>query len=176
MSNDALQFADLSKVFPIADGKPKPMQMASSGGSKARILIGDGDPVYTMTLFQFLAQAGYEVVVAENGHDAIAELRKTEHPPVAILDWQLPGMNGSEICERMREAEKNIYLILYREALTTPTIIDGLEKGADLFLQKSVPPEELLAHVKVGLRIVNRQRTLMQKIEELRGGRLTPEG
>ncbi len=176
MSPDALQFADLAKVFPIADGKLKPMQMASSGGRKTRILIGDDDPVFTLTLFHFLAQAGYEVTVAENGADTIAELRKADYPPVAILDWELPGMGGGEICERMRDAGKNVFLILNKEPLTTAEVVDGLEKGADLYLLKSVPPEELLAHVKVGVRIIERQRALVQKVEELTGSRLPPEG
>ncbi len=176
MSDNVLQFSDLAKVFPIAETKPKPIQMQSSGGSKPRILIGDDDPVYTLTLFHFLAQAGYELVVAENGTDAITELRKADHPLVAILDWRMPGMDGVEICERMRDADKDVYLIVGSEQPTTSEIVAGLESGADLYVPKSIPPDELLAQVKVGLRIIGRQRALSQKLEELAVGRTTPQG
>ena len=175
MSSDALPFADLDKVFPDQEGKPKPLQMPGSGGIKLRVLIGDDDPVHTLTLFHCLAQAGYEVVVAETGTDAIAELRKADHPPVAILDGKLPGMNGREICARMRDVGKNIYLILTGENPTTQEIVAGLESGADLYLPKSIPPEEMLAHVKVGVRIVSRQQALALRIGELAADRLPPE-
>jgi DNA-binding response OmpR family regulator len=175
MPGNDLQFSDLAKVFPTPEGKPKPMQMASSGGHKQRILIGDDDPVYTLTLFQCLVEAGYEVVVTEVGTDAIAELRKADHPVVAILDWKMPGMDGLEICERMRDADKNIYLIVSSEEPATSEIVAGLERGADLYLAKSVPLEEVLAYVKVGLRTVDRQRAPGHQRGELGGSRLTPE-
>ncbi len=168
MHATALQFADLSKVFPVADAKVKPIPMQSSGGSKPRILIGDDDPVYTLTIFEFLVKAGYEVMVTEVGTDAIAELRKADHPPVAILDSKMPGMSGLEICDRMRDAGKNAYLILSNATPTTQEIVAGLEAGADLYISKSMPPEELLAHINAGLRIVNRQRALAHDLESAR--------
>lgn len=159
MSHDSLQFADLSKVFPAPEAKMKPIPMQSSGTVTARILLANNDPVFALALFPSLVQAGYEVVVTESGNDAIAELRNAVHPPVAIIDRNLPGMDAMEICQRMRDADKNIYLILIEDNATTPSVVAGLEGGADLYLSKSVPPEELLSYVKVGLRATNRQRT-----------------
>jgi DNA-binding response OmpR family regulator len=173
MPPDALPFSDLSKVFPSAT-KPKPIQMQGSGGLKPRVLIADNDPVYTLTVFHFLVQAGYEVLVTEQGADAIAELRKADHPRVAILNSRLSGMEGIEICERMRDAEKNVYLMLTGDNPTTHEIVIAMERGADLLLSKSLPPEELLAHIKVGLRTTARHRVLIEKIEELMGMRPTP--
>jgi DNA-binding response OmpR family regulator len=158
MSNDALQFSDLSKVFPAPETKAKPIPMSIPGGAMARILLGDTDPVFALTLFPSMIQAGYEVVVAELGADAIAELRKADHPPVALLDWGLPGMASGEICRRMRDAGKNVYLILIGDRPCTADIVAGLEAGADLFVPKSVPMEELLAYIKVGLKATSRQR------------------
>lgn len=60
----------------------------------------------------------------------------------------------------MRDAGKNIYLILLSAAPTSEEIVTGLETGADLYLPKSIRPAELVAHVKVGLRIIGRQRAL----------------
>jgi DNA-binding response OmpR family regulator len=166
MSHDALQFTDLSKVFPTVETKPKPIPMASSGEHKARILLGDSDPVFALAIFPPLVQDGYEVVVTESGQDAITELRKADHPPVAILDSTLAGMDGLQICERMRDAEKNVYIILINRTPTTADVVRGLEAGADLFVSKSIPPEELLAYVKVGLRTLDRSRARAQQPEE----------
>ena len=164
--SDALQFTDLSKVFPTLETKPKPIPMENTGGHKARILLGDSDPVFALAIFPSLVREGYEVVVTESGPDAISELRKADHPPVAILDSTLAGMDGLQICERMRDAEKNLYIILISRTPATEDVVRGLEAGADLFVSKSIPPEELLAYVKVGLRVVHRKRAPSPHPEE----------
>lgn len=160
-----IPFADLEKVFPASEAKPKPIQMVSSGGSRPRVLIAEDDPLYSLGLFERLVLAGYEVVVAVTGTDAIAELRKADHPPVAILAATLPGMNAAEICERMRDAGKDVYLILLSPAPTTQDVISGLEIGADEVFSKSILLEELVAHVRVGVRIISRMRSLLQRLE-----------
>ena len=170
MASDELKFSDYEKVFPTQEGGIKPLQMPSSG-IKARVLIGDADPVYTLVLFQTLGEAGYEVVVADTGSDAIAELRKADHPPLAILDYRMSGMDGTEICKRMRDAEKDVYLILTSEKPTTEEIVAGLESGADLHLPKAIPPQELLAYVKVGMRAIRRQ-ALSEELSKLARDRL----
>jgi len=156
MAGDALKFPDISKIFPEAEQpKVKPLQMQTFG-DKPRVLLGDDDPVHSLSVFQALAQAGYEVVLAVTGTDAISELRKADNPPVAILRSNLPGMSGIEICERMRDAAKEVYLVVYSEAPSSAEIVSGLESGADLLVPQSIPPAELIAHVKVGMRIVGR--------------------
>ncbi len=175
MPSKALKFTDLAKVFPVEEAKPTLIPRDSSGSRKPRVLVADDDPVFMLALFQSLAEAGYEVIAMERGTDAVAALRKADHPPVAILDWKLPGMDGMEICERMRDAEKSVYLILTSEQPTSQEIVAGLEIGADLYLPKSIPPRELLAHIKVGERIIQRQHALVQKVKELTGGRLAED-
>jgi DNA-binding response OmpR family regulator len=154
MPGDSLKFPDVSKIFPQSkQQRIKPLQVQSLG-DRPRVLLADDDPVRSLTVFHFLSQAGYEVVVAVTGSDAINELRKVNHPPVAILRTKLPGMSGLEICERMRDAAKNVYLIVYSEAPTTGEIIAGMEAGAAVLLPNATPPEVLLAHVKVGTRLL----------------------
>jgi DNA-binding response OmpR family regulator len=156
MPGESLKFPDVSKIFPQSEQqKVKPLQVQSLG-DRPRVLLADDDPVHSLTVFHFLSQAGYEVVVAVTGTDAINELRKMGHPPVAILRAKLPGMNGIEICQRMRDAAKDVYLIVYSEAPTAGEIVEGMERGADLYLSNSVLPEVLLAHVKVGTRLMGR--------------------
>jgi len=171
MPGEALPFPDVSKIFPQTElKKVKPLQVATSG-TRPRVLLAEDDPVHSLTLFHFLSQAGYEVVVAVTGPDAITELRKADHPSVAILRAELPGMNGAEICQRMSEAGKSVYLILYSEQPTSEAIVRALEGGADLFVAKSIPSTEMLAHVKVGLRIIAREQAMAQRLEELAGKR-----
>ena len=153
--SEPLKF-DLSKVFPGEAKRPERIPRPSYGGDRIRVLIADEDPVFRLTLFDVLSRAGYEVVVGETGVEAIAELRKADHPLLAILGWKMEGMGGAEICKRMRDAEKDAYLILSHAGPATPEIVSGLEAGADHVLAKSIPPEELLAQVKAGVRIALR--------------------
>lgn len=156
MADDSLKFPDVSKIFPQAEQqKIKPLQMQTSG-DRPRVLLADDDPVHSLAVFQALAQAGYDVVLAVTGTDAISELRKAEHPRVAILRADLPGMTGVAICERMRDAAKEVYLIVYSGAPSSPQIVAGLEAGADLVVSQAIPPAELIAYVKVGMRVIGR--------------------
>jgi DNA-binding response OmpR family regulator len=156
--SEVLKF-DISKVFPAEAPAPPRVPLPTYGGERPRILIADDDPVYTLTVFDLLSRAGYEVVVAETGLEAIKELRRADHPPLAILNWNVKGISGKEICERMREAGKDVYLIVNSARPDSDEIVSGLEAGADNFLSKSVPPSELLSHVKAGLRIATRLRS-----------------
>jgi DNA-binding response OmpR family regulator len=171
MSAPELHFPDKSKVFPGPTAKPLSIPLPPSTGEKTRVLVADEDPVNRLTLFQFLTEAGYEVVITENGHEAIAELRRTNHPVVAVLDLTLPGMSGGEICKRMRSVEKLVYLILSSDDTGKEEAAAALESGADSYLARPIVREELLAVVKSGLRIIGRQRALAQKVEALGGHR-----
>jgi len=174
MSPTELHFPDQSKVFPGPVAKPLSIPLPASTGEKTRILVADENPVYQLTLFQFLTEAGYEVAIAESGHEAIAELRKANHPPIAILDSMLPGMSGAEICKRMRSVEKLVFLILTNDKTGKEDAAAALEVGADGYLPKPIVREELLALVKSGLRIIARQRALAEKVEAL-GGQRAPD-
>ncbi len=78
-----------------------------------KILIAEDDPVSRCILEELLAKWGYEVVVACDGHEAIARLAAAEPPQVAILDWMMPGMDGVEVCRaaRRRVAQPYTYIL-----------------------------------------------------------------
>jgi len=156
MSSNFLSFPDHSKVFPGAEPRKIVPRDVIPSGDRPCILMAVEDPVRSLTLFHFLSQAGYQVVVTETGQDAIRHLRKADHPAVAILDAALSGMSGSEICTRMSDAGKNVYLILMSEHTGTKEMIAALQSGADACLTNSAAPELLLAYVKVGLRTTAR--------------------
>jgi DNA-binding response OmpR family regulator len=153
--SEPLKF-DMTGIFPAEARRPERLPLPTYGGDRPRVLVADDDPVFRLMLFDVLARAGFEVAVAETGREAIAELRKVDHPPVAILGWSLAGMSGLEICQRMLEAAKEVYLILCHENPASEQIVTGLDGGADLVVGKSVPVQELAAHVRAGLRIAAR--------------------
>jgi DNA-binding response OmpR family regulator len=138
---------------------------------KIRILIAEDERICREVLANRLDQAGYHVIVTRDGEAALEELRKPDAPPVAILDWLMPGTDGPTICQRMRAVNKAVYLILLTSRDRKEDLVEGLDSGADDYLVKPVKVEELLARVKVGLRIIGMQRALTERISHLE----TPE-
>jgi DNA-binding response OmpR family regulator len=157
-----LQFPEFSKIFPKSPEKPVSIPLPTSNGAKTRILVAEADPVARLVLFQFLNQGGYEVVMAESGEDALAELRKANPPPIAILDATMSGMTADEICRRMRLVDKLVYLILLGEDLS---VTDCLEAGANTYVRKPIVESELLGHIKLGLRAIEQRATPSEKPE-----------
>lgn len=118
---------------------------------KAHILIVDDDSRVTSALRRTLAYEGYQVSTAAGGEEALA-LAHTKAPDVVILDLMLPGMDGLEVCRRLRAAGDSVGILMLtaRDAITDR--VTGLETGADDYLVKPFASEELLARVKAVLR------------------------
>ena len=155
MSND-LKF-DFSQVFPAEPAKAPRVPLPSYGGDRPRVLIADEDPVHRLMFFELLTRTGNEAVVCETGTEAIQSLRPADHPRLAILHWNLSGISGLEICDRMRQAEKDLFLILTcDQSPTTQQIVAGLNAGADVVLAHSSAPELWEAQIKAGLRALSR--------------------
>ena len=110
---------------------------------------------------------GYEVVLAHDGAEAMTALRRLDAPTVAILDWTMPGMDGLEVCRRMREASRVIYIILLTARGSKENLIEGLRAGADDYLVKPFDKDELHARILVGLRVMTLQATLADRVREL---------
>jgi DNA-binding response OmpR family regulator len=90
-------------------------------------------------------------------------------PPIAILDWEMPGMNGPELCKRIKLLDRKnlIYIILLTGRNSKEDIVSGLQAGADDYITKPFDNSELLARIKVAERLVQTQLTLNNKVEEL---------
>jgi len=164
----AIHFPDHWKVFPKSDAEPTALGAATAPGERTRILIADDDRICRELLASRLNRAGYEVIVTHDGQGAIEELRKPNAPAVAILDWLMPGLDGPAICQRMREADKAVYLILLTSRTRKEDVVEGLDSGADDYLVKPFETQELLARVKVGLRIIGLQRVLSDEVAQLK--------
>ena len=117
----------------------------------AHILIVDDDSRVTGALRRTLAYEGYQVSVAGNGEQALT-LARTKPPDLVILDLMLPGIDGLEVCRRLRSAGDSIAVLMLTARDAVVDRVAGLETGADDYLVKPFALEELLARVKALLR------------------------
>jgi PleD family two-component response regulator len=134
-----------------------------------RILIADDDPVSRLALDAILKKQGHQVVTAENGAAAWEVLQGTDPPPMAILDWIMPGLDGPEVCRRVRATESLLgeYLILLTVMDRQEQIVEGLHAGANDYITKPFHPGELEARINVGAKVVGLQSVLASRVREL---------
>jgi len=118
------------------------------------ILVIDDDTRLTSALRRTLAYEGYQVSSAANGETALAQVR-LKPPDLVILDLMLPGMDGLEVCRRLREAGEQMAILMLTARDTVMERVTGLETGADDYLVKPFASAELLARIKVLLRRSN---------------------
>jgi DNA-binding response OmpR family regulator len=114
-----------------------------------------------------LEKSGYRVLAAADGREAMELIRAQEGPTLAVIDWMMPGLDGIEICRRVREANKVVYIILLTARGGTERIVEGLDAGADDYLVKPFDKEELRARLQVGARIINLHIALAERVEQL---------
>jgi len=144
--------------------------MSGEQASRTPILVAEDDPVSRRMLQAFLLRWGYQVVSAGDGLEALRILEGEDAPPLAVLDWMMPGMEGPEVCRRVRELKGRpyIYVLLLTARTQKDDLLRGLESGADDYLTKPFDAQELRARLHVGKRILDLQRSLIETREELR--------
>jgi DNA-binding response OmpR family regulator len=134
-----------------------------------RILIADDEPVSRRLLQLTLTKWGYEVILASDGNEAWQILQDQEAPPLAILDWIMPGLDGVEVCRRVRQTSTRlpVYLILLTSKTDREDVVAGLQAGANDYLTKPFDGPELQARIQVGARVVQLQTELARRVKEL---------
>jgi two-component system cell cycle response regulator len=135
-----------------------------------KALIADDNPGFRLALERMLTKWGYTVVVAVDGMEAWEALQAADPPRLAILDWMMPGLDGPEICRRVRgqNREPYIYILLLTAKSTPEELVEGMEAGADDYLRKPVQSHELRVRLRAGRRIVDLQEEVVQAREALR--------
>lgn len=134
-----------------------------------KILIAEDERISCRLLESTLAACGYEVIVTSNGVDAWEKLSEPEAPRLAILDWMMPGIDGLEVCRRVRQNKTPtpIYLILLTAKGSKANIVEGLNNGANDYITKPFNRDELRARVRVGVSVVELQQSLAERVSEL---------
>jgi phosphoserine phosphatase RsbU/P len=134
-----------------------------------KVLVADDDVVTRRLLETTLRSWEYEVSSATDGAEALRILEDAAHPDIALLDWQMPERDGPEICRiiRARPQTLPIYLILLTTLGGRQNIVQGLQAGADDYITKPFDREELRARLGVGRRIVELQRSLTERVQQL---------
>eukprot|EP00913_Durusdinium_trenchii_P023358 g21936.t1 len=152
-----IELEHLEKGLAAQDAESVASQM------KMRVLIVDDDEIALDLLENSLVAAGYEVQRATNGLKALEMLRSGDFRLV-VSDWEMPEMNGLELCRKIREKHHAgyTYVILVTSHEGSENVIQGLDAGADDFISKPFQPEELCCRLKVGQRLLSLEsRNLM---------------
>jgi DNA-binding response OmpR family regulator len=133
-----------------------------------KVLIADDDPVYRRLLLTTLRQWNYDVTEATDGETAWEILRDQPDCWIAILDWQMPGADGLEVCRRVRQLEgRVIFAILLTSRSSREDLLAGFQAGADDYITKPFDRAELYARLRVGVRVVGLQQNLAERVHAL---------
>jgi len=134
-----------------------------------RILIAEDETVSRRVLKMTLESWGHEVIEARDGAVALQILQNDSPPKLAILDLSMPEMDGIKVCNQVRQnsSATPTYIILLTANTRKELIVTGLEAGADDYVTKPFDTDELHARVKVGMRMVDLQMSLAQRVAEL---------
>ena len=136
-----------------------------------KILVAEDDAVTRKILAVTLERLGWDVVTASDGlaaWQALETLKGKDAPELVVLDWMMPGLEGIEICRRLRATAgfEFVYVILLTSRGDKRDLSEGLAAGANDYITKPFDPVELEARVRVGERMVNLQRSLAARVTE----------
>ena len=137
-----------------------------------RILIAEDDSVTRRILEASLERLGLDVIATEDGDAAwrvLETLKGKNAPELVMLDWMMPGLEGIEICRRMRATPgfDLVYVILVTSRKDKQDLAEGLSAGANDYIAKPFDPGELIARVRAGERVVKLQSSLAARVTEL---------
>lgn len=137
--------------------------------SPLRILVADDEPVSRTVVGAMVKKAGYEVSFASDGVQAWHQLASPQPPSIALLDWEMPGLAGPEVVERIRARGEPAptYVILLTSRDSSADIVAGLKAGANDYVTKPANEDELIARVNVGARVVELQTALAERVRSL---------
>ncbi|MCX7804183.1 MAG: response regulator transcription factor [Planctomycetota bacterium] len=134
-----------------------------------KILIAEDDAVSRHMLEEIVTACGYEVRLAADGMEAWRILMSEDSFKMLLLDWMMPGIDGTEICRRIRSDRKRNqpYIILVTARVGKSDLVTGLDSGANDYLTKPYDVRELRARINVGRRMLELQDALAERVRQL---------
>lgn len=135
-----------------------PLEAAST---KWRVLLVDDEPVQRMLVGRMLTRAGFDVVMAEDGEQALQRVAQGDIS-MLVTDWEMPKLDGLALCRGVRSMGLNhyVYALLVTSRDAVEHVVMGLQAGADDYLVKPVMEPELLARLNTGKRLLEMERSL----------------
>jgi two-component system, cell cycle response regulator len=135
-----------------------------------KLLLVEDEPTQLLVMQRVLGQAGYAVETAGNGEEALEKISSGRFQ-MLVTDWDMPGMDGVTLCRRIRELQSQLagylYILLLTSHNTTESLVTGLESGADDYISKPPKTPELLARLKVGQRVLQREQSLREAKDKI---------
>ncbi len=137
--------------------------------SVKRILVADDDPVIRKVIQRAIEIGGWAVQSVVDGDEAWAVLGAPDPPRIAVLDWQMPRLDGLEVCRRVRAraSSRDVYLLILTARTSTEDVVSALDAGADDYIMKPFHAEELRSRLRVAERILTLESALAQSAQEL---------
>jgi diguanylate cyclase (GGDEF)-like protein len=135
-----------------------------------KALIADDDPVTRRLLDRMLRKLGYDTILCADGATAWEVMQGAGAPSLALIDWLMPGIDGLELCQRIR-ARVNVpytYLIVVSSNTDRTDVVAGMNAGADDYITKPIHHEELETRLRAGRRVLDLQSALLRSREQLR--------
>ena len=134
-----------------------------------KVLVADDEPTSRHLIEATVRKWGYDVVACSDGSEAWEALQREGAPELVLLDWMMPGLDGVEVCRRVRGAPNSdpTYIILLTSKKDKIDVVEGLEAGADDYITKPFDQTELRARVEVGARMVTLQLALADRAMQL---------
>ncbi len=135
-----------------------------------KVLIADDDPIARTLLSGRLCATGYEVVVVEDGDAAMEALAADERIRIALLDWEMPGASGVDVCRfiRAQEREQYPYVVLVTSRDENEDVVHGLDAGADDYVVKPINAVVLELRLRAACRMLSMQDELLRARDALR--------
>ena len=127
-----------------------------------RLLLAEDDAFARRFLSRCITNWGYEVVLAEDGEQAWEMLQQEDAPRLVLLDWMMPGLEGLEVCRRLRQRqeERSTYVIMLTASGDTADLVSAMNAGADDFVTKSKDVRELEVRLRSARRIIELEDAL----------------
>ncbi|MEA3308333.1 MAG: response regulator transcription factor [Chloroflexota bacterium] len=134
---------------------------------KEHVLVVDDEAAERITLGETLRLEGYQVTLAASGEETLALIAEGGPFNAVVLDLQLPGIDGLQVLSAIQETAPGILVILITGYATIETTIQALRQGAYHYLLKPVPPKEIIATLREGLEVVEREQHQQLLIAQL---------
>lgn len=127
------------------------------------ILIAEDETTQRLKLKKLLTELGYTVIDCSDGLKAWEIIETGDFPNIMVLDWEMPGMDGVEICRRVRKMKRDVYvyILMVTSKLSRNDVMECKEAGADDYIIKPYYPFEIGLRVRAGRLVVNLHKRLV---------------